>query len=897
MKKQTFIFLFLLTMLKMHGQDFVINFTGTGSSSSVDSVLVENLTQGTSMTFGGNNELYLNVTVGSSELSADMGSSVHVFPNPMNGSCTIDFKTASKGNTTIALYDLTGKKILQEQKFLTEGQHSFNLNGIGKGVYALKIASENFAYSTKIICLNKAENEAVIEYRGTLQAIEKGISNSKSEFSYVYMEYTLDDYLKITGKSGIYRTVKMLKPTQSQTVNFNFIPCTDADNNHYATLQIGSQIWMAENLNVGIRVNGSQAQTDNDIIEKYAYNDNAGNNSIYGGLYSWDEMMQYQTTESAKGICPDGFHIPTNLEWTTLSNYLNSETASGAKLKETGFDHWFSPNTGATNESGFTGLPGGVRNSNGSFQYLGNNGKFWTSSPTNTTNAWGKNLGYDTPVLSDENTGKSVGNSCRCIQNDADELTKLAGETTKTWKLLRDVSTGNYPLQVGPYDRSSIWWAMGYNNNELAIRPCMLNDEWTFGWDGSMVFDAKGDYWAEGSIFPNNANTCASTEDPMVNHDGVDVSAWGNGTHEYELTTGASPMLKVIGNGAFLAFFRVGTDYEFTIPQDSVQYDLISLYDGSTDTLIVESNYYFNYDESQYGGYWRFVLVHYDDPNDEPPIPSNPPTAGFTYSLNDLTATFTNTSIFGETYLWDFGDGATSTEVNPVYTYAVDGFYSVTLNTYNSSGEDSFSQTIAITSGELTEELLVGGAWRIPVSNHSIYVGPGMGSDAWWITPLAYLDGTYVGTENDWSCMVDDDFIFFANGNYTYETNGSTRNDGYFGQPNGCWTDEEIANSGNGAAFGSCNTHTFEFTPATENSRAIITLTNGPGFAAFIGFYKGYYGGENSDPFYPPNGGYPTTQYEVIAYGTSGDKEILIVSVDISNDHSGSAAWTIQLER
>jgi PKD repeat protein len=291
------------------------------------------------------------------------------------------------------------------------------------------------------------------------------------------------------------------------------------------------------------------------------------------------------------------------------------------------------------------------------------------------------------------------------------------------------------------------------------------------------------------------------------------------------------------------------------------------------------------------------VLVHYDDPNDEPPIPVPAPVASYAYSLNELTATFINTSSFGESYFWDFGDGATSTEVNPAHTFAVEGSYIVTLTAYNSTGENSISHTILITSGTLTEELLVGGAWRIPVSDHSIYVGPGMGSDAWWITPLAYLDGTYVGTENDWSCMADDDFIFSAGGGFEYETNGSSRNDGYFGQPNGCWTDEEIANSGNGAAFGSCDTHTFNFTPATDNSRAIITLTNGPGFAAFIGFMKGYYGGENVYGENPPNGGYATNQYEVIGYVDTGEKEILIVSVDISPDHSGTASWTMVMER
>jgi PKD repeat protein len=423
----------------------------------------------------------------------------------------------------------------------------------------------------------------------------------------------------------------------------------------------------------------------------------------------------------------------------------------------------------------------------------------------------------------------------------------------------------------------------------------MLNDEWTFGRDRSMVFDAKGDYWAEGGLFIP-ANICAST-DQMVGPNGEDQSAWGSGSHTYQLITIADPKLKVIGNGAYLGLCKVGTDYEFYVPQDSITYDIVSLYDGTTDTLIVESNYYFAQGDTQYGGYWRFVLVHYDDPNDEPPIPVPAPVASYAYSLNELTATFINTSSFGESYFWDFGDGATSTEVNPAHTFAVEGSYIVTLTAYNSTGENSISHTILITSGTLTEELLVGGAWRIPVSDHSIYVGPGMGSDAWWITPLAYLDGTYVGTENDWSCMADDDFIFSAGGGFEYETNGSSRNDGYFGQPNGCWTDEEIANSGNGAAFGSCDTHTFNFTPATDNSRAIITLTNGPGFAAFIGFMKGYYGGENVYGENPPNGGYATNQYEVIGYVDTGEKEILIVSVDISPDHSGTASWTMVMER
>jgi uncharacterized protein (TIGR02145 family) len=120
---------------------------------------------------------------------------------------------------------------------------------------------------------------------------------------------------------------------------------------------------MAENLNVGTKINSTsdgQLQTDNEILEKYCYNNDIANCNIYGGMYEWNEAMQYDTTEGAQGICPDGWHIPTDAEWTTLTTFLGGESVAGGKMKEAGFAHWYSPNTGATNESGFTGLPGGA---------------------------------------------------------------------------------------------------------------------------------------------------------------------------------------------------------------------------------------------------------------------------------------------------------------------------------------------------------------------------------------------------------------------------------------------------------------------------------------------------------------------------------------------------------
>lgn len=476
-------------------------------------------------------------------------------------------------------------------------------------------------------------------------------------------------------------------------------------------------------------------------------------------------------------------------------------------------------------------------------------------------------------------------------------LTKLVGETSKTWKLLRDVTTGVYPLEVGPYDHSTIWWAVGLNNDELAGRPCMLNDEWTFGRDLSMAFDDKGDYWAEGSVYPDGANNkCASSAEPMLNKAGADVSAWSSGTHTFELT---QTTLKVIGNGAYLGLSKVGTDLEYTEPQQSVTYNVLSLYDGDVDTLVVEVNYYFAAGDPAFGGYWRFVLVHYDDPNAEPPIPTNNPKPAFDMAVAGNTVTFTNTSQYCDSYSWDFGDGTTETTADVVHTFTNDGFYNVVLTGINPNGEVSVTKPLFLNANTpaLTDAALQGAAWKVVVGEKTVFVGPAMGASDWWSVPKAFLDGTGPGGGDDWTCMADDEFTFSATG-YSYATNGSARNDGYFGAPNGCIDDAGIAASGNGAALGSASFN-YVFTPAAGDSRAIIELMTlaGDTHAGFIGFYKGYYGGENGDGANAANGGLNTNRYEVMGYAAGGGKEFLFVTVDISAGHDGSASWSSILYR
>ena len=185
----------------------------------------------------------------------------------------------------------------------------------------------------------------------------------------------------------------------------------------YNTVIIGNQCWMKENLNIGTRIASNQDQTDNDTIEKYCWDDDSLYCVTYGGLYQWDEMMQYTTQEGTQGICPDGWHVPSDGEWDILVNYLGGSSVAGGKLKETGTTHWVSPNTGATNESGYTGLPDGYRDSGGIYNYLGYLVHFWTSTEYDGSYAWYRGLSYNNANVDRSKVYKVYGSPVRCLKD------------------------------------------------------------------------------------------------------------------------------------------------------------------------------------------------------------------------------------------------------------------------------------------------------------------------------------------------------------------------------------------------------------------------------------------------------------------------------------------------
>jgi uncharacterized protein (TIGR02145 family) len=183
----------------------------------------------------------------------------------------------------------------------------------------------------------------------------------------------------------------------------------------YHTLLIGTQCWMKENLNIGTRIDGIYNQDPTSgQIEKYCYNDAESYCDTYGGLYQWNEMMQGSATPGAQGICPSGWHIPTNTEWSLLISNLGGVNSAGGNMKSnTGWNN----NGNSSNSSGFTAVPAGLRYYYGSFAHLGDYEYFWTSQPHDTTSSWYWNLNYLNTVVSQNFDLNTLGFSVRCIKN------------------------------------------------------------------------------------------------------------------------------------------------------------------------------------------------------------------------------------------------------------------------------------------------------------------------------------------------------------------------------------------------------------------------------------------------------------------------------------------------
>jgi uncharacterized protein (TIGR02145 family) len=302
--------------------------------------------------------------------------------------------------------------------------------------------------------------------------------------------------------------------SKSESTGQNAQTLKDIDGNVYKTVNIGTQVWMAENLKTTKYNDGSAIPlvTDNTAWEAlntpaYCWYDNneTANKNTCGALYNW-------YTVNTNKLCPTGWHVPTREELTTLITYLGGESAAGGKLKEVGITHWKSPNAGATNETGFTALPGGYLHHAGTFFSIGSDGFWWLATEYDDTHAWNSSMHYNIINMKRQNFLKQNGFSVRCLRDLSTSKNNVlvsdnpvVENKTAVWnnaaatKIIMD-ELSKYDWTKIEKDKSYEWnheivgfTKISLSNKELMV--ALVNDKYKFGRDLSIFEFEDRDGW------------------------------------------------------------------------------------------------------------------------------------------------------------------------------------------------------------------------------------------------------------------------------------------------------------------------------------------------------------------------------------------------------------------
>ncbi|MCD4774119.1 MAG: T9SS type A sorting domain-containing protein [Bacteroidales bacterium] len=371
-----------------------------GQYVPLDSIFIENLTQ------GGDTTLYAPDTILSLEYNTgieDINLSKNIFslsqnyPNPFKEKTTVNLYLQEKEHIKITIRDIIGRKVAQYENTLNQGNHSFKFYSGNEKFYLLTVTGK---YASKTIKMLNANDN--ITYKGKCKIVyNKNVDNVigfKSQNINNNFVFNLGDELRYIGYAKTVNEVNgsnVIENTPQTNEIYKFeitegIPCPGIpfvvyEGQVYNTVLIGDQCWFKENLNVGSMLSDLHPMQNNRIIEKFCYDNDESNCDEYGALYQWDEMMQYSLLEEAQGICPDGWHIPSDDEWCILTNFIDSTvscsgtewigTNVGYKMKST--SNWYALGYGS-DSLGFRALPAGQ----GCWIYLykTRDAYFWSSS-------------------------------------------------------------------------------------------------------------------------------------------------------------------------------------------------------------------------------------------------------------------------------------------------------------------------------------------------------------------------------------------------------------------------------------------------------------------------------------------------------------------------------------
>lgn len=441
-----FCFLGLLPV-KTVALNYTITFTGTGASTTVNSVIVQNLTKGTSVTVPAGNVLNLSDAPNAVEQVSANDETIRVYKTLIDGKFIVSFFAKQAGVTQINAFSMDGQKVTGISTNLQGGSNTFELS-LPKGVYVVQVTGNEYAYTAKL--LNQTEGVSGIIYKGTEKPVSSSPQKARSSTPGITtMNYTAGDQLLYKGISNYsysssnglqyssYCTIITDVPIDSKTTNFNFIVCRDYQHTDYAVVTIGNQTWMAENLRSSKLNDGTNIPFELPIIAPIYWTTPLNSNWTTA---QWTTYMQTGTTfynwyaVNTGKLAPTGWHVPSRSEclvlwnylkangynfngaWDNIHNYCAKSLASNSNWISNTYGGAIGNNLSKNNSTGFSALPGGFFDSNG-FEKSCMNASWWCSDEISSGNANFWYLDYQSSGVIFDAAIETNGYSVRCIKN------------------------------------------------------------------------------------------------------------------------------------------------------------------------------------------------------------------------------------------------------------------------------------------------------------------------------------------------------------------------------------------------------------------------------------------------------------------------------------------------
>jgi len=344
--------------------------------------------------------------------------------NPFEGSTSVRIFQKKSGDLKLVVTDNQGRQLSGFQKHLERGWHTFGISANGSQLLILNISDNVSSKTLKLLSAGGNDGNR-LSYTG--YSAQAPLFCKSGQADTVFIFYLGNQLVYHGYVQGYHECVISDYPDSDTTYTFPMAPLSpppficgtvlNYGGQNYNTIQIDTQCWMKENLNIGTMLLTPVVPTNNGITEKHCMNNLPANCLIYGGLYYWNELMQYSLTPGVQGICPSGWHVPTDGEMSVLVAFLNGNSVAGGAMKETGTAHWLAPNGGATNSSGFTAVGAGCLFYQNQFSWFQSTMRLSTSTHSTGASSWFWDLNNANATIDRLAAGRDEGTSVRCIRD------------------------------------------------------------------------------------------------------------------------------------------------------------------------------------------------------------------------------------------------------------------------------------------------------------------------------------------------------------------------------------------------------------------------------------------------------------------------------------------------